>query len=175
MTVLDRIFLALSALALFLMAGFLAVSIAGSRVLVNWLRSPKLVLDGSIPALILVLLGVYLVILVVRFERRRYVVYKSELGAVRVSTDCIEGLIVESARKVTGIKDVGVRIVDVEHPKVRLNIQVLPDYNIPQLTEELQETVKQYVNNTVGVNLEEVEIVVVGIAPTEETIMDPLP
>lgn len=175
MTILDRVFLALSAAVLFLVAGLLVAAIAGNPVLANWLQSPSLALDGSIPALILVLLGVYLVILVVRYERRRYIVYARELGAVRVSTDCIEGLIVESAREMAGIKDVGVRIVDVEHPKVRLNIQILPDYNIPQLTEELQDTVKQYVNDTVGVNIEEVEIVVVGIAPTDEKIIDPLP
>jgi len=58
---------------------------------------------------------------------------------------------VESARKMEGTKDVRVRIVDVDNPKVSLNIQVMPDFNIPQLTEELQVTVKQYVKDTVGV------------------------
>ncbi len=128
------------------------------------------------PALILVLLGGYTwLILAVRYERKRYIVYARELGAVRVSTDCIEGLIMESAREMAGIKDAAVRIVDVEHPKVRLDIQILPDYNIPQLTEELQEKVKQYVEDTVGVAIQEVEIVVAAIARREETIIDPLP
>lgn len=175
MTILDRVFLALSAAVLFLFAALLAVTIAGNPAVINWLQSPNLALDASIPALILVLLGVYLVILAVRYERKRYIVYARDLGAVRVSTDCIEGLIMESAREMAGIKDAAVRIVDVEHPKVRLDIQILPDYNIPQLTEELQEKVKQYVEDTVGVAIQEVEIVVAAIARSEETIIDPLP
>ncbi|HHY15038.1 MAG TPA: alkaline shock response membrane anchor protein AmaP [Firmicutes bacterium] len=175
MTILDRVFLALSAAVLFLFAALLAVTIAGNPAVINWLQSPNLALDASIPALILVLLGVYLVILAVRYERKRYIVYARDLGAVRVSTDCIEGLIMESAREMAGIKDAAVRIVDVEHPKVRLDIQILPDYNIPQLTEELQEKVKQYVEDTVGVAIQEVEIVVAAIARREETIIDLLP
>ncbi len=175
MTILDRVFLALSAAVLFLFAALLAVTIAGNPAVINWLQAPNLALDASIPALILVLLGVDLVILAVRYERKRYIVYARELGAVRVSTDCIEGLIMESAREMAGIKDAAVRIVDVEHPKVRLDIQILPDYNIPQLTEELQEKVKQYVEDTVGVAIQEVEIVVAAIARSEETIIDPLP
>ncbi len=174
MTILDRFFLALSAAVLFLFAVLVAITIAGNPVLANWLQSPNLALDAFIPALILVLLGVYLVILAFRYERKRYIVYARELGAVRISTDCIEGLIVESAREMAGIKDVGVRIVDVEQPKVRLDIQILPDYNIPQLTQELQDKVKQYVDDTVGVALQEVEIVVVGIAPAEDIVIDPL-
>jgi len=83
--------------------------------------------------------------------------------------------IVESARKMEGTKDVRVRIVDVDNPKVSLNIQVMPDFNIPQLTEELQVTVKQYVKDTVGVDLEEVEIVVAGIAAADEAVVDQLP
>jgi len=82
---------------------------------------------------------------------------------------------VESARKMEGTKDVRVRIVDVDNPKVSLNIQVMPDFNIPQLTEELQVTVKQYVKDTVGVDPEEVEIVVAGIAAADEAVVDQLP
>lgn len=175
MTTLDRVFLAVSAVVLFVIAGFLVAAIMGSPVLVDWLRSPNLVLDGSIPALILVVVGIYLVILTVRLEHGKYIVYANELGRVRVSTRCIEGLIVESARKMEGTKDVRVRIVDVDNPKVSLNIQVMPDFNIPQLTEELQVTVKQYVKDTVGVDLEEVEIVVAGIAAADEAVVDQLP
>src|SRR5690554_2545735 len=106
MTTLDRVFLAVSTVVLFVIAGFLVAAIMGSPVLVDWLRSPNLVLDGSIPALILVVVGIYLVILAVRLEHGKYIVYANELGRLRVSTRCIEGLIVESARKMEGTKDV---------------------------------------------------------------------
>ncbi|HKM43418.1 MAG TPA: hypothetical protein VJZ70_05455, partial [Limnochordia bacterium] len=60
MILFDRILLGITALVLAVLAGFLLSTIWGSAFLFDWLRSPNLILDGSIAALILVLLAIYI-------------------------------------------------------------------------------------------------------------------
>lgn len=172
MTALDYLFLGVIAVVLIIFAGFLVLTMAGNPLLINWLQSSDLVLDGVAPALILLLLAVYLALLIARQKRKRSIVYEKELGAVRVSVGCIESLIQEAAAKVAGVKEARARIVNVAQPKVNLDIRIFSDFNIPQLTEELQESVKDYVNSSVGINLEEVEVAVVGIAPKDRPEID---
>lgn len=164
---LDRILLGLVAVVLLIVAGLLGLTVLGNDFLIDWLLSPGLLFDGGILVVILAILAVYLVVLVTRQEKKKFIVYERELGAVRISTECIQGLIMESARELPGLEDVSVRIVEVEEPKVSLKIKVYPDYNIPKLSEELQQTVKDYVENTVGVTIQAVEVSVVGISKKE--------
>ncbi len=173
MTTLDRVFLGLIAVILVLTSGFLIATMLGNEILVDWLQSPNLLFDGSILAVILLLLAVYLVVLITRYETKKFILYQRELGAVRISADCVRGLIMEAARELPGLKDVNAKITDVEELKVSLKVQVYPDYNIPQLSEELQQSVKDYVESTVGVTIQEVEVFVVGITSKDESAPDP--
>jgi uncharacterized alkaline shock family protein YloU len=170
---LDRVFLGLIAVILVLTAGLLTATILGNYILVDWLQSPGLLFDGGILAVILLLLALYLIVLVTRHEPNKFIVYERELGAVKISADCVQGLIIEAARELPGLEDVIAKITDVEEPKVSLKIRVYPDYNIPQLSEELQQSVKDYVENTVGVTIREVEVSVVGISNKAESNPEP--
>ena len=170
---LDRVFLGLIAAILVLTAGLLTATILGNYILVDWLQSPGLLFDGGILAVILLLLALYLIVLVTRHEPNKFIVYERELGAVKISADCVQGLIIEAARELPGLEDVIAKITDVEEPKVSLKIRVYPDYNIPQLSEELQQSVKDYVENTVGVTIREVEVSVVGISNKAESNPEP--
>ena len=82
MTLLDRVFLGISALVLVIFAGLTAATLFGSDVLVAWLNSPSFGFDGSLVALILVLLAAYLVVLIGRMDTSKYIVYQRELGTV---------------------------------------------------------------------------------------------
>lgn len=170
---LDRVFLGLIGVILVLNAGLLIATIVGNDIFVDWLQSPNLLFDGGILALILVLLAFYLMVMITRYETRKFIVYERELGAVRISVDCVQGLIMEAARELPGLESVSAKITSVEEPKVSLNVRVYPDYNIPQLSEELQQNVKDYVESTVGVTIAEVEVSVVGISNKEEETPEP--
>jgi len=173
MTLLDRILLGISALVLAVFAGLLLSTIWGSNVVVHWLQSPSLVFDGSVAVLILVLLAVYMVVLITKFDKKRYIVYPRELGEVKISTDCVESLIAEAAQQITGVEQVRALFTDVVDPKVALKVVVYPDYNLAQLSEELQESVKAYVEKTVGIVIGEIEISVIGISKkTNEIAVD---
>lgn len=174
MTLLDRIFLAISAVMMMVLAGLLFATMLGSSLVIDWLESANLLFDGSILAVILLLLAVYLVVMITRFERMKYIVYSRELGAVKISADCVESLIIEAAEQVQGLEQVRARIIDVLEPKVALKIAVYPDYNIPQLSTDLQENVKTYVEKTVGVVIKEIEVCVVGISKKNQADLDAL-
>jgi uncharacterized alkaline shock family protein YloU len=51
-------------------------------------------------------------------------------------------------------------------PKVTLRVVVKPDYNLSELSEELQESVRAYVEKTVGIVIQEIEVFVDGITKT---------
>ena len=132
-------------------------------MVVRWLQSPGAVLDGGIVVLLILLMAIYLTIMATRRENQKSVVYRGELGEVRISITSIQGLVAQAAREIPGVTDVSVAVTDAESLRVRLDIQVLPGHNIPQLSEELQKTVKDYLNSTVGISAEEVQVFVRGI------------
>lgn len=174
MTVLDRIFLGTCAVVLAIFAGILIATLFGSSFVLDWLQSPNFSFDGVILILILVLLAVYLVILISRFEKKKFIVYPRELGEVKISAECVESLIEEAAQQITGTEDVSASFTDVVDPKVTLKVVVYPDHNLAGLSEELQETVRAYVEETVGIILQEVEVIVVGISKSVDTELDGL-
>lgn len=172
MVLLDRVFLGIIAVILVCFAGLLLATILGSSFAIEWLVSSSLPIDGGILAVIFLLLAVYLLILIFKGGKGRFIVYPRELGAVRISVDSVESLIVEAAKQLPGLEQVKATITEVEEPKVVLNVQVHPDHNIPQLSEELQENVKKYVESTAGVLIKEIEVRVVGISKRNETDLD---
>ena len=131
--------------------------------MINWLHSSNLPLDGSIVVLILVLLAIYIVVLITRYERNKFIIYPRELGEVKISTACVESLIVDAAEQVPGLAQVRAFFNDVIGPKVTLRVVVYPDYSLSQLSEELQESVRAYVEKTVGITIQEVQVFVDGI------------
>lgn len=163
MILFDRILLGITALILVTLAGLLLSTVWGSALLVDWLRSANLTMDGSIVALILVLLAVYILVLITRFERKKFIVYPRELGEVKISTSCVESLIVEATEQIPGLAQVSASFTDVVNPKVTVRVVVHPDHNLSRLSEDLQESVRSYVEKTVGIVIQEVDVFVDGI------------
>ncbi|NLJ75234.1 MAG: alkaline shock response membrane anchor protein AmaP [Firmicutes bacterium] len=163
MTTLDRVFLGLTVVILVVFAGSIAWTIGGSSAVIAWLQSPGAALDGGIVVLLILLMAIYLTIMATRQETQKSVVYQGELGEVRISINSIQGLVAQAAREIPGVNDVSVTVTDSESLRVRLDIQVLPGHHIPQLSEELQKTVKDYLDSTVGISVAEVQVFVRGI------------
>lgn len=140
----------------------------------DWLQSPNLSFDGVILMLILVLLAVYLVILISRMEKKKFIVYPRDLGEVKISAECVESLIGEAAEQISGVQQVRALFTDVVDPKVTLKIVAYPDHNLAELSEGLQESVKAYVEKTVGIVIQEIQVLVIGIAKQTDTELERL-
>ncbi|MCL6451684.1 MAG: alkaline shock response membrane anchor protein AmaP [Acetobacteraceae bacterium] len=100
--------------------------------------------------------------------RRRYpgqtLVHQTPLGEVRISLDAVENLVRKVVRQVTGVRDVRARVLHQGgEVGVSLRVTVSPDLSVPEVSDKIQNAVKNYVRNVVGVGVHEVEIFVENI------------
>ena len=89
----------------------------------------------------------------------------NEIGEIRVSFRAIENMVLTASRKVKGIREVSTHIDTTEQGLVLyLRIKPIPDLPIPALVRELQETVRNYVQEISGSGVAEVKVLVENIA-----------
>ncbi|HEY8347535.1 MAG TPA: alkaline shock response membrane anchor protein AmaP [Symbiobacteriaceae bacterium] len=93
------------------------------------------------------------------------VVHETSLGEVRISLEAVENLVRKVARSTKGVREMK---AVVRHGKdglcVSLRGTVSPDVAIPEVSEEIQNNVRQYVKRVVGVELAEIQLEVENIA-----------
>jgi len=93
------------------------------------------------------------------------VVHETSMGEVRISLEAVENLVRKVARSTKGVREVK---ASVRHNKdelsVALRCTVSPEVSIPEVSEEIQNSVRQYVKRVVGVELAEVQLEVENIA-----------
>lgn len=96
---------------------------------------------------------------------KKSIVHHNELGDVYISLDAIENLVEKTARNVRGVRNIK---VFASHADTGLNLAVRavisPESNVPSVTAEVQERVKEYIKNTVGVELANMQIYVKNIS-----------
>ena len=148
MTPLDRVFLGICAIVLVVLAGFIIAAVLGSAVLLEWLSSPSLGFDGSILAIILLLLAVYWWLWPSVRSQEVHRLRQGSGFSTHQRRVC-GSLIVEAASQIIGVEQVRASFSDVVDPKVTLKVTAYPDHNLGELSEEVQETVKAYVEKTV--------------------------
>lgn len=170
MGVLDRILIIASGILMLLTASILGWTILGSSVVIQWLASLRHApLDGWIVVLFLLLIGVYLFLLALKTEAKKALIHRTDLGEVRISLHSVQGLIVRAALGIKGVKDVSVTLGTGDKLDVKLDLQVLPDYHLPELTEAVQSQVRTYLEETVGITVNQVEVLVKGIVAESKT------
>ncbi len=114
-----------------------------------------------------VLLVASLRLLYFGFRKRRgvqTVVHETSMGEVRISLDAVEDLVRRVGRQVQGVREIK-PVVTSEQSGLSVVVRtcVSPDVSIPQVSEELQTTVRNYVKNVVGATVSEVRVFVGGI------------
>lgn len=172
MSHLDRILVIIVSILLLVSAVLIGLSTWGNQLLLSWLFAlPQNKFDGILLILILGLLAVYLVLMAVNQVKvdQRSLVRVNELGDIRISAQSIIGLINKATNDIEGIKDVNVNLTEVEPLKVIIELQLLPDFHIPELTESVQSNIKEYLQTTVGVEIDSIGVIVNGIAPQQKT------
>jgi len=92
-------------------------------------------------------------------------IHKTAIGQIDLSLPAIEQLIHKAAKKIPGIQEVTPVLKRVDNNlTLLLKIQVNPDYNIPQITAELQHAVKDYLLQTAGTSINEIKVQVSKIS-----------
>lgn len=166
MSNLDRIIIVALAVLLVLSAILVAITIGGNTALVNWLAGLEYsIFDGVLLVLILILFAAYLVMMVsssFRFDRRS-LVSKNSFGNICISAQTITGLVSKTVKDVEGIKDVNVKLYEVEPLKIGIVLQLFPDHRIPSLAESIQSKISDYLRQTVGIEAEIINIEVKGV------------
>lgn len=107
-------------------------------------------------------------LIIFAFTRRgggQPVVHETSLGDVRISLDAVENLVRKVARGVKGVREIKAVVANGQNGLVAdLQAVVSPEVSIPEVAEEIQSSVKQYVRRVVGVEMHEVRIEVENIS-----------
>lgn len=93
---------------------------------------------------------------------QRMIIYDTVLGQVRVANSAVEDLALRAVRRLKGVRDAEVSVeADDNGMVVVVEATVLPDMNLPQLSEEARQRVADYIRETVGIP---VNLVTINIA-----------
>jgi len=92
---------------------------------------------------------------------RMAAIHDTALGKVHITIAALEHLIIKAAKSVQGVREVKPYLQGGDQGiNVQLKIQIMPDINIPYVTESLQKTVREYVQKTAGLSISEIKVLV---------------
>ena len=93
---------------------------------------------------------------------------KTNFGEIRISLATVENLSLRAASKVRGVHDLKAK-VNVNQAGLQIIIRAMVDgeISIPDITEEVQRTVKQYLEETTGIPVADVSVFVANIVQTQ--------
>ncbi|MDP4180694.1 MAG: alkaline shock response membrane anchor protein AmaP [Bacillota bacterium] len=95
---------------------------------------------------------------------KRAVSKKTEIGEIKVSLNSIESIALAATKRLSGIKEAKASVIKgMEGVTVIIKAVVLSDVNIPTLSEDVQVKVKKTVEDTSGIRVTEVKVVVDNI------------
>ncbi|MCR4427106.1 MAG: alkaline shock response membrane anchor protein AmaP [Firmicutes bacterium] len=171
MRLIDRIVLVLSVVITAVLAAGVLVSTAGNQFPSDFaLRAYDVATRNRIPTalggVLVVLVMLYVLVLALRPEREpKSIVSATALGDVRISMTAVETLARKVAKHVRGIRDVEA-IADgaSDGLAIVMKLQVYPDVSIPQVCEELERELAEFIRFAVGVPVKAVHTVVKSVA-----------
>lgn len=166
---LDRVLLTLYTLVILMLSlGLLGFSIGliPLDAALRWIRGLNFGLGFGLAAFAaaVVFLVVSLRLLLAGFMRGKptsTLLKHTELGAIRVSVQTLDNLAQKAVRSFAEIKDVkSVVLPDADGVRIQLKITVMPDVHMPDLTQNLQQKVKEYTEGLSGIPVKEVQVYV---------------
>jgi len=164
----ERIYLIICAL----LAGAAAVGlgmVATAAVTVDQLWTGLQTVHGNLLYALLAGGLLVLAVLLLVFSLRRTpavetILLQGPLGEVRICFKAVENLVLKAARSVKGVREIKTRIVHTEAGlTIFLRAVTFPDLNIPQVTAELQTSVKEYVEGATGSVVSEIKVLIENV------------
>lgn len=144
----------------------------------GWLRidqnQPQLLQVIQQPAVIFLILGLFIIAGIrllwvnVKPAREQSVVYESKLGSVRIALTAIESLAEKVVSQNSGVREVQARVFN--RPQgigIQIKAAVTPDTSIPEVSDTVQEQVKERVLSVTGITVQQVELLVHSISSSK--------
>lgn len=161
--------------------GLLAIGVMSATSIFDEMST---LLSSNMFRVLTVILAVFVIFICIRilFVRKRVagasqdnhidakqgiVVRKGEYGTTHMTIDAIQYLVDKNVRANDAIRDLESHIVITpeENIEIQLKVNVMADRNIPDTTTELQKSLKEYMEATTGITIQNVEVLVA--APQE--------
>ncbi|MEW5953023.1 MAG: alkaline shock response membrane anchor protein AmaP [Bacillota bacterium] len=173
---LDRVILVIYAFTVTVALGLAAVALTGYH-----LPSGIVAADytaGARRDILLVIIGVYILMGarlfwagLIKSRSHQAVVREGALGQVRIALHAIESLVEKIIDGFSGVREVKARVVVVPRGVgIKIKISVSPDTNIPVISKEIQEQVKEQILEVTGVEVHDVLILVDKIAANKPRV-----
>lgn len=82
-------------------------------------------------------------------------------GHVSITIPAINVIIMKAVKKVAGVRDIRPTVVEApDGLMVKLHMMINPDHSVPEMCKEIQEIVRQYLEETGGLKVSEVRVLV---------------
>ncbi len=176
--VLDRILLTLYTITILVFSVFLiGLSVGGielkvltsfvSSLTYNWIFIVVTLLIGLVFAIVSLKL---LTLGLVKDKSKSSTIKVTDLGTIRVSLVALDNLVHKAVRGFDEVKDLRTSIIpDNEGIKIGLNIILMPDVVMPEITKNIQDKVKEYVESLSGVLVKEVQVEIADLFNGQRT------
>lgn len=95
---------------------------------------------------------------------KRAVKKHTNIGEIKISLNSIENIALNTVKKLNGIRDTKTRVFKVNDTvSIAVNAIVMPEVNIPSVSEDIQEKVKASVEDYAGITVSDVKVIIDGI------------
>ncbi len=92
---------------------------------------------------------------------KKTLVNSTELGDINITLGALDNLVKKVVKREEGISDISTKLMDSESGlNIKLSLKIYSDYVIPELTDQLQKVVKSYLEDTTGVTVNQVSILI---------------
>lgn len=88
-----------------------------------------------------------------------------DLGELHISFTALENLVLRATRQISSLRDVKTKLENSEAGLIiYLKVVAEPDVNIPEITENLQQNVKDYLEKTAGATVASIKVLVEDVS-----------
>ncbi len=174
MNIVFRILLAIYAFCLAIISAVaLLITFEKSLLADIYLYINQNVLGNNSTRIIMMLISLVFFILSIVFllsgfksgKDKRAVSKHTDIGEIKISLGSIESIALRASKKVKGIHETKANVFKMDqNVSITVRMEVLPDVNIPALSEEMQSVVKKAVESSSGIMVSDVKVVVENIS-----------
>jgi uncharacterized alkaline shock family protein YloU len=94
-------------------------------------------------------------------RQSQYLIQQTGLGCVEIAASALENLICRAARQIREIRDVRpVLLQNEDGVLITLHLKVMPEANLPAVTQQVQQAVQGYLEEKAGVRVLQVKVLV---------------
>ncbi|MGD8400522.1 MAG: alkaline shock response membrane anchor protein AmaP [Bacillota bacterium] len=119
----------------------------------------------TVAVVLLILAVMSLAMALQRRREEKTIVHQTPYGEVQIAVSAVESLAFRATKRIKGVKDahVGVR-ADSSGLDIFIEVTVNPDLSIPQISEEIRNKADEYLQETIGIRVNTVKVLVTKVA-----------